>query len=498
MAGRLGPVGGLEVHREFGLDPAGVDTETLVADEIGGFEHGAVERQDAGHALDAELAQRAAGPPQRLLPRGAADDQLGEQRVESTGHDRTGLDPAVQAHARSAGRRETDDPARRGQVAASRVLGVDAEFDAMAAGRRRGVQGQGQAVGDAQLLDDQIQPRGFLGDRMLDLQARIDLEERDPPVARQQELHRARADIAGALANGPRGLVDARAPFIVEERRRSLLDQLLVAPLQRAVPVAQHQDLAVGVGHDLRLDVARPVQELLDEAFAAPERRRRLAHGGFVELGDLVYAPGDLQAPAAAAEGRLDGDRQPVGLGKGQCLGGRAHRSRRPLDQRGAGRLGDAPRRHLVAQGIDRRRRRTYPRQSGIDHGPREFRPLGQEAIAGMHRIGTRLVRDREQLADVQVGLGRPLALQGPGLVGQADMQALGIAVGVDGGRAHSVIGAGPDDAHGDFAPVGDQDFTYHGWISSNGPIGRKRKRAPTGICAARSSSWLARTPITG
>jgi hypothetical protein len=85
-----------------------------------------------------------------------------------------------------------------------------------------------------------------------------------------------------------------------------------VAALQRAVAGRDDDDVAVLVGQALGLDVARLVEELLDEALAAAERRDRLADRGLVGVGDLVHLAGDLEPAAAAAERRLDRDRQAV------------------------------------------------------------------------------------------------------------------------------------------------------------------------------------------
>ena len=110
--------------------------------------------------------------------------------------------------------------------------------------------------------------------------------------------------------------MDRVALRVGEERRRRLLDQLLVAALQRAVAGADDHDVAVLVGEHLRLDVPRPVQVALDEALAAAERGHRLAHRGLEELGDLLHRAGDLEPAPAAAERGLDGDRQAVLLGE--------------------------------------------------------------------------------------------------------------------------------------------------------------------------------------
>jgi len=63
-------------------------------------------------------------------------------------------------------------------------------------------------------------------------------------------------------------------------------------------------DVAVGVGEDLHLDMSRLDHGLLEEHGRVPERRFRLARCGF----DGVAQPGDLAdpshtAPAAAGNG---------------------------------------------------------------------------------------------------------------------------------------------------------------------------------------------------
>ena len=66
--------------------------------------------------------------------------------------------------------------------------------------------------------------------------------------------------------------------------------------------------------------MARLVEVALDEALAATERGDGLAHGAVVQLGDLFALAGDLQAATAAAEGRLDRDRQAVLVGEREHL----------------------------------------------------------------------------------------------------------------------------------------------------------------------------------
>src|SRR3954471_17231056 len=94
---------------------------------------------------------------------------------------------------------------------------------------------------------------------MLDLDPRVQLEE--PEVAAvEDELGRAGALVADRAREGDRGVAHPRPQLGVERRRRRLFEHLLVAALDRAVALAERGDVAVLVGEELDLDVARPLE----------------------------------------------------------------------------------------------------------------------------------------------------------------------------------------------------------------------------------------------
>jgi hypothetical protein len=125
----------------------------------------------------------------------------------------------------------------------------------------------------------------------------------------------------------------------------------------------------VRVGEHLRLDVAWPVEELLDEALPAPEGGDRLAHRRVEELRDLAELARDLESTAPAAEGRLDGDRQAELAGERDGSGRVIHRVGGARDERRPHPLGDPAGRHLVSQEVDALRRRSDPDEAGLDDG---------------------------------------------------------------------------------------------------------------------------------
>ena len=283
---------------------------------------GAVERQDGGHAVDLELGEGAARALEGLLAGAAGDDELGDHRVEGPG-DGVALDDAgVPAHARGRGGRPCG---RRCPGAGMKLRPASSPLmrnSKECAERRRVVEAELLAVGDAELLADEVDAGDLLGHGVLDLEAGVDLEEADGAVLGDEVLAGAGADVAGLAQDRLGGADELGVLLVGEERRGRLLDELLVAALERAVAGGDDDDVAVLVGEALGLDVARPVEELLDEALAAAERGDGLADGGLVELGDLLEGAGDLEAATATAVDRLDRDGEPELLGQGDDLVG--------------------------------------------------------------------------------------------------------------------------------------------------------------------------------
>ena len=85
---------------------------------------------------------------------------------------------------------------------------------------------------------NEIDPGHQLRDAMLDLQPRVDLEEPEVAVRREEEL--GCRGVAEPDARGDRHsqLVQANALLRRQPGRRRLLDELLVAALDRAIALA--------------------------------------------------------------------------------------------------------------------------------------------------------------------------------------------------------------------------------------------------------------------
>ena len=180
----------------------------------------------------------------------------------------------------SCGRAIAREAADRGQEVAERVLGVDAALDRPAVELHVGLlELELLAGGDADHLLDQIDAGDELGDGVLDLQAGVHLQEEERAVLAGDELDGAGAVVADGLGQRDRLLAHGLARLGIEQRRGRLLDDLLVAALDGAFALAQVDDVAVLVAQHLDLDVARVLDELLDEHAVVAEARLGLRAG---------------------------------------------------------------------------------------------------------------------------------------------------------------------------------------------------------------------------
>ncbi len=161
------------------------------------------------------------------------------------------------------------------------------------------------AGGDADLLEDQVDVGDHLGHRMLDLDARVHLDEIELAVL-VEEFDGADAEI-GNLAHrlGDR-FADLVARLRVERGRGAFLHHLLVAALQRAIALAEMDGLALAVAQHLDFDVARLLQIFLDIDGVVAEGGLGFAARGRQRGGKFGRAARDLHAAPAAAGGSLD------------------------------------------------------------------------------------------------------------------------------------------------------------------------------------------------
>ena len=394
---------------------------------------------------------------------------LGEQRVVERGHREplgdAGLDAQIVPRHRP---HHAGERAGLGGEALGRILGVDARLDgvALARGLEHGAR-EPLAGGDADLLLDQIDPGAHLGDAVLDLEPGVHLEEPQLAVGAGHELDRAGAHVADAAddAQGrreqllPAGLAGGAGE---EGRGRGrLFDDLLVAALHAALALAERHVAAPAVAEHLHLDVLGGADVALQVHARIGERRSPPIAAGRDRARELGRIVDDGHADAAAAARRLDQERVADALGLG---GDRRHIGRvdGPVGarrRRHAGRARHLPRLDLVAEGVEHRGRRPDEGDARLGHAPREARVLAEQAVARVDALGARLEGRGDDGLGVEVALFHRRRPQADRLVGELDVRRPGVGVGVDGDRPDAEALAGAEDAAGDLAAVGDEDF---------------------------------------
>ena len=132
--------------------------------------------------------------------------------------------------------------------------------------------------------------------------------------------------------------------------------------------------------------------------------------------------------------------------------------------------------------------RRADPDQPGIDDGLGEVGVLGEEAVAGVHRVGAGLLGDRDDLVDVEVGVAGRGAVEAVRLVGEPHEQRVTVRVGVHRDAADAGVLAGPDDPDRDLAAVGDQDLLQGLDLRHRGSVSPTLRGSPWPRCRCRST----------
>ncbi len=297
---------------------------------------------------------------------------------------------------------------------------------------------------------------------MLDLQSRIHFQEIETLVLPRDELDRAGAVVADRLRQRDRLLSHFFASRGIEQRRRRLLDDLLIAALDRAFALAEVDDIAVLVAKHLNFDMARIRDELFDENALIAERRLCLRARARKPLLHVGLAVRNAHALAAAPRARLDHDgiadllRNPDGLrfifdhpkmtGDGRHLGSR-------------GRLLQLD---LVAHRRDRLRVRPDKDDAGSRQRFRKRLALGEKTVARVHGLRAALLAGGDDLFDHQVAFGGRRRADRDRAIRHSDVERVAVGLRVDGDRFDAQLARGLDDPAGDFAAIGDQDTLEH------------------------------------
>ena len=301
---------------------------------------------------------------------------------------------------------------------------------------------------------------------MLHLQARVHLQKVEPLAggvrARDDQLDRAGAVIAHRACQRDGLLAHPLAHFGRDEGRWRFFHHLLMATLDRAFALAQINDIALGIAEDLDFDVARLLDELLDEHAVVAKAGEPFALGRLEAVFHVLIVPGEAHALAAAARAGLHHDRIADLVGPGQrvfCTVDRAFGTGHRVHARIARELLGFD---LVTHRSDGIGGRANEGDAGVLAGQRKALALGQEAIARVDRIGAGVLGRLNDLVRQQIGLRSGRRAEMNRLVRQLDMRAARIGIRIDRDRGDAHLLGRTHDPASDLAAIGDQDFLEH------------------------------------
>ena len=280
-------------------------------------------------AADAELLQAPLHPPGGVDETSSARGHLDQERIVIRRDDcpREGC-PGVESDSHAAGRTIVPDAAVVRHEVVRGILGRDAALQGKAGrlhGRLRsqadlGI-GKGESLGDEDLRFDDIDAGHLFGDRVLDLDPRIDLDEVElSRFGIDQEFDRSGVLVAEVAADGQGCLTQLVADRRIKEWSRCDLDNLLMASLDRAVALVEMHKVPVKVPQKLDFDVAGPHDESFEKDIGGAEGDLRLALRLFERGGELGGRTDDTHATPASSFGGLDNDGETHLLGRAQPL----------------------------------------------------------------------------------------------------------------------------------------------------------------------------------
>jgi hypothetical protein len=242
-----------------------------------------------------------------------------------------------------------------------------------------------------------------------------------------------------------------------------------VAALETALALAEVDDVAVGVGEDLDLDVTSALDVALDQQRVVAEAGQRLAAGRGEAVGQGRRVADDPHSTSAATRGGLDHQRQParvLGDEGGDLLVGQAGLLQAGKDRHavlGGEQLG----RDLVAEEARRGGRRPDEGEPRGLTGGGEVGVLGKKAVTGVDRRRAGLSGRRQHALGRKVGLSGGGGTEADRGVGGAHVRRSGIGVRVDGDRTNAQSPQRPHDAQRDLSAIGNQDRRIHSLVPS-------------------------------
>ena len=294
---------------------------------------------------------------------------------------------------------------------------------------------------------------------MLDLDPGVGLDEVRVAGVVHEELERAEVRETGRPREGEGGDDDPVAKGGIEVGSGRDLDDLLPAPLEAALALAEVDGPAGSVTGHLDLDVPRPRDEALDVELLPAEGAPGLLPAARPRAFELRDAPGGGHPAAAPAPRRFDHHPGAVRSEGEQELAGRREPAfhRGPREDRYLAVLRERPCPGLVAEEIEGVRGRADEGDAALHASPGEVRILAQEPVAGMDGVTARPLRGPDDRLPVEVGGGAP-SRERHHLVRARRVQGPRVVLGANRDHGEPQVRRTSRDADRDLPPIRDED----------------------------------------
>ena len=319
-----------------------------------------------------------------------------------------------------------------------------------------------QARCHANLLAHQIHPENTFGHRMLYLQAGVHFDE--IKRAFLVEKFNGASTLISHFGNRiGTDRPDLGAFLFAYAGAWGLFKDLLVTALQRTIPFAQMNRIALTIAKYLHLNMARRGEVFLNINCVIAKGRFRLATRRAECVFQVLGALRHFHAATAAPCSGFDND----GVAH---IGG---------DFLGRVQIGNAPLR--AGDAWNTKRLCRFLSGDFIAHdadmlggGANEFDPvilydlhkvrvLGEKPIARMDRFGPRDLACRDDRGDRQIAVGAGGRADTDAFIGHAHMHRISIGGGMHGDCLNTHFARSADHAQRDFPAIGDENFFEHG-----------------------------------
>ena len=364
------------------------------------------------------------------------------------------------------------------------IFGVEACLDGMAVGFQTFAQfAQGRQITGRQRHHPahQIHAPHLFGDTVFDLQTGVYFKEVETlGFAVEHKLHGAGAAVVHCLGQLDRCGTQLIGHAVGQVGRWGFFKDFLIATLDGAIAHAEGNDVTSTVAEHLDFKVAGALDVLLDKHASVAEVVLAKTFDRFEGFAQFRRAAADAHADAATAGGAFEHHRIADVFAGNQCrveaveqLGAFEHRQAMLFRQGACGVL-EAEHPQLLW-------RRADERDVGRFAGFGERGVFRKEAVAGMDRRGAGCPGDGENLVDGQVRASGSAFAEAVSFIGLQDVQAGSVSFGIHGDAFDLQFTQGAQNAAGNGATVGNQDFFEHGIT-------------PGGDCAS-ASTWDAGRP---